>query len=92
MDKSKPKNYILNFFALLIALSALPTTAQAQTADIYPQPISESAEITAPGQMTILSYPKYYRNAEDRLTPVDTTLVRSTDPDWDYEVTKGIWA
>jgi hypothetical protein len=74
---------------MLMSLIANP--ALSQTTDVYPKPISESAEISAPGKMTILSYPKYYKNAQDQLTEVDTTLVPSNDPDWDYEVTTGIW-
>ena len=65
---------------------------EARAAETYPQPVSESVEITAPGQMTILSYPKYYKNAQDQLIEVDTTLVASEEPDWDYEVTTGIWS
>jgi hypothetical protein len=72
-----------------MSLTASP--ALSQTTDVYPKPISESAEISSPGKMTILSYPKYYKNAQDQLTEVDTTLVPSNDPDWDYEVTTGIW-
>jgi len=57
----------------------------------YPAPVSEYAEQTGPNTMTFLSYPKYYRNAFGNLTEVDTTLVESSNPDWDYEVTRGIW-
>jgi hypothetical protein len=81
--------YLSIYVFLLMSLTANP--ALTQTMDVYPKPISESAEISAPGKMTILSYPKYYKNAQDQLTEVDTTLVPSNDPDWDYEVTTGIW-
>ena len=57
-----------------------------------PQPVSEYAEKTGPNQITFLSYPKYYKSSEGSLVPVNTTLVPSKDPDWDYEVTAGIWA
>ena len=41
--------------------------------------------------MVFLSYPKYYRTTEGNLEKVETSLVPSTDPEWDYEVVKGIW-
>jgi hypothetical protein len=41
--------------------------------------------------LTFLSYPKYYKDADQKLTLVKTNLVESGDPQWDYEVTTGIW-
>jgi hypothetical protein len=66
--------------------------AWGKTVENYPKPMSESVEQTGPGQMVFMSYPKYYRDAARQLKPVNTTLVESTDPDWDYEVTTGIWS
>ncbi|MBW7940769.1 MAG: hypothetical protein H3C63_18760, partial [Candidatus Omnitrophica bacterium] len=60
--------------------------------DVYPKPITEYCEESAPGQMTILSFPKYYRDSLQRLQPVDTTVVQSKDSEWDFEVTTGIWS
>ncbi|MFB3788694.1 MAG: hypothetical protein ACE15F_20235, partial [bacterium] len=57
----------------------------------YAAPVSEYAEQTGPNTMTFLSYPKYYRNASGNLAEVYTALVESPDPDWDYEVSRGIW-
>jgi hypothetical protein len=54
--------------------------------------MNESVEQTSPGQMVFMSYPKYYRDAARQLKPVNTTLVESSDPDWEYEVTTGIWS
>ena len=69
-----------------------PDTAEGQqSTELYPKAVSEYAEQTGPGQMTFLSYPKYYKNAEGNLTEVNCTLVPSKDNDWDYEVTTGIW-
>ena len=59
--------------------------------ELYPKAVSEYAEQTGPGQMTFLSYPKYYKNTEGNLTEVNCTLVPSKDKEWDYEVTTGIW-
>ena len=73
------------------AFSAQNTISGSRGTEIYPKPVSESVEQTGPGQMTFLSYPKYYKNAEGNLTAVNTTLVQSKDKDWDYEVTTGIW-
>ena len=63
----------------------------AQPPPQYPIPISEYAEKTAPNTVTFLSYPKYYRTPDGKLTQVVTNLVVSEDPNWDYEVTTGIW-
>ena len=62
-----------------------------QTQETYPQPISESVEKTGSNSIAFLSYPKYYCAASGNLKEVITDLVPSTDPAWDYEVTKGIW-
>ncbi len=59
--------------------------------DIYPQPVTEYAEQTGPGTMTFLSYPKYYQDKAGIFQEVNTNLEFSDDPDWDYEVIKGIW-
>ena len=56
-----------------------------------PIPQSEYSEKTGPNQITFLAYPKYYKTSDGTLTPVNTTLVPSKDPEWDYEVTAGIW-
>ena len=74
-----------------VALSQQNTVSGSQGTDIYPKAVSEYAEQTGPGQMTFLSYPKYYKNTEGSLTEVNCTLVQSKDTDWDYEVTTGIW-
>ncbi|MFH1744233.1 MAG: hypothetical protein ABIH23_34970, partial [bacterium] len=50
------------------------------------------AEKSAPNTMTFLSYPKYYRTPEGELTEVITNLTQSSDPEWDYEVTTGVWS
>jgi hypothetical protein len=50
-----------------------------------PQPVAENVEITQPGTLVFLSYPKYYRDAKDQLTPVITDLVPAADPEWDYD-------
>jgi hypothetical protein len=65
------------------------TVSHAQ--DIYPKPVSEYAEKTGPGTMTFLSYPKYYQDQKGQLQAVNTNLEFSEDPNWDYEVSKGIW-
>ncbi|MDX9755459.1 MAG: hypothetical protein RBU29_15960, partial [bacterium] len=77
---------------LLIGMIGIGDLAWGKTTDVYPKPVSEYAEQTGPGQMTFLAYPKYYRNANNELTEVNTTLSVSSDPDWDYEVTSGIWS
>jgi len=79
--------YLLIALLIIITLSPLFTQAQ----DEYPIPLSESSEIIAPGTAVLLCYPKYFRNANDEFEPVDTTLQPSSSPDWDYEVTTGIW-
>jgi hypothetical protein len=73
-----------------MSLTASP--ALSQTTDVYPKPVNEYTEQTAPGKMSFLSYPKYYTNHENQLVETDTTLVASADPDWDYEVYTGIWS
>jgi len=80
---------ILSVIALLLCFALQPVHVSAQ--DNFPKPISETSEILEPGKAVFLSYPKYYRNAEDNLVPVDTTLQASSDAEWDYEVTTGIW-
>ncbi|NPU99079.1 MAG: DNRLRE domain-containing protein [Candidatus Omnitrophica bacterium] len=77
----------------IVALCSLCYTPPLMARDkaTYPAPVSEYAEQTGPNTMTFLSYPKYYRNAFGNLTEVDTTLVESSNPDCDYEVTRGIW-
>ena len=72
----------------LLALFCLPTSfAQ----DWQPVPVSEYAEKSGPNTFTFLSYPKYYKDADQKLTLVKTNLVESADSQWDYEVTTGIW-
>ncbi|MBI1388162.1 MAG: DNRLRE domain-containing protein [bacterium] len=78
---------MLFIFVLGFGLSGIAAAEQID----YPIPISEYVEKSAPFTTTFLSYPKYYRNVENELTLVDTTLHKSTDPDWDYEVVTGIW-
>lgn len=80
---------ILSVIALLLCFALQPVHISAQ--DNFPKPISKTAEIVEPGKAVFLSYPKYYRNAEDDLVPVDTTLRPASDTEWDYEVTTGIW-
>jgi hypothetical protein len=60
--------------------------------ETYPKPVSESVEITAPGQLSIFSYPKYFKGWQGKLSEVDINIAASDDPDWDFEVTKGIWS
>ncbi|MBI1390745.1 MAG: DNRLRE domain-containing protein [bacterium] len=83
------KSLFNGLFLFVLGFGLLGIAAAAQGDG--PKPISEYIEQTAPGTMTFLSYPKYYRNADDVLVPVDTTLRKSSSPDWDYEVTAGIW-
>ncbi|MGI6456337.1 MAG: DNRLRE domain-containing protein [bacterium] len=75
--------------AFLIVCLVLPMFTQAQ--ETYPKPVSEYVEQTGPGTMVFLSYPKYFKDTAGNLAPVVTDLVPSSDPEWDYEVTKGIW-
>lgn len=77
--------FALGFFILCL------DSAARQPSEQYPVPVSEYAEKTAPNTITFLSYPKYYRMADGELTEVVTNLVLSAEPDWDYEVTRGIW-
>ncbi len=72
------------FIGLLFAASV-------SYAQEYPAPVSESVEKSKPGTMTFFSYPKYYPDESGKLQLTDTTLRLSDDPDWDYEVTTGIW-
>ncbi len=89
-QNSKPlAKWIIPFAILTIIMSH---TAISQEIESYPQPVSEYVEKTAPGTMTFLSYPKYYRNANNDLQLTDTTLRPSDDPNWDYQVTAGIWS
>ena len=76
-----------SMLVLSFLFAGLASFAQSE----FPQPVSEYVEKTGPTTMTFLSYPKYYRNAENQLTEVDTTLRESDIPGWDYEVTTGIW-
>jgi hypothetical protein len=70
----------------------LVNSATAQIIESYPQPASEYAEKTGPGTMTFLSYPKYYRDESNVLRLTDTTFQVSNNPNWDFEVTTGIWS
>jgi len=40
---------------------------------------------------TFLSYPKYHRHEDGTLHETDCTIIESQDPDWDWEVTEGVW-
>ncbi len=71
-----------------LALFCLPTGFAQEW---QPVPVSEYAEKSGPNTLTFLSYPKYYKDADQNLTLVKTNLVESSDPKWDYEVTTGIW-
>ncbi|RJP21506.1 MAG: hypothetical protein C4527_23440, partial [Candidatus Omnitrophota bacterium] len=77
--------------ALGMFVTFLVNSATAQIIESYPQPASEYAEKTGPGTMTFLSYPKYYRDEGNVLRLTDTTFQVSDDPNWDYQVTTGIW-
>ncbi|HQP99920.1 MAG TPA: DNRLRE domain-containing protein [bacterium] len=57
----------------------------------YPIPISETSERIAPNTVVFLTYPKYYKTVTGELAPVVTDLVVSGDPEWDFEVNRGIW-
>lgn len=93
-----PSHYAIKFRRVILTLCLISCTTLAQSStatdplsiDSYPKPVSESVEQTGPGQMTFLSYPKYYKNTEGNLTEVNCNLVQSKDKDWDYEVTTGI--
>jgi len=76
---------------LLIALAIVFSVPFASAQDFKPVPLSEYAEKSGPNTITFLSYPKYYTTAEGELTPVVTNLAESKSPDWDFEVTTGIW-
>ena len=83
---------VLALYLLCSTAYSQPDTAGGQqSTDNYPKPVSEYTEQTGPGQMTFLSYPKYYKNTEGNLSEVNCTLVPSKDKEWDYEVTTGIW-
>lgn len=84
------KKMLLNGILLLCALIGTSISTVYAHSD-NPLPLSEYVEQTSPGTLTFLSYPKYYRNAENKLVSVDTTFRQSSNPDWDYEVTTGIW-
>lgn len=56
-----------------------------------PIPISEDVELTSPNSARMLSYPKYYKNTGEELEEINTDIVPSTDPNWDYQVTSGFW-
>ncbi|MBD3267114.1 hypothetical protein GF373_10635 [bacterium] len=57
----------------------------------YPIPITNNIERTSDTSLKVLAYPKYYKAADGKLAKVETSLVPSPDPAWDFEVTKGIW-
>lgn len=59
--------------------------------DFEPVPVSEYSEKTGPNTITFLSYQKYYKNSTGQLSLVDTNFVKSSHPDWDFEVAAGIW-
>jgi hypothetical protein len=80
---------LLNFLALLTIFPFLPVRAWAQ--EEYPRPISEYMEEVSPGKITVLSYPKYYRDSSGNLQKTETQLVPSPHPEWDYQVSRGIW-
>ena len=82
---------MMRFSSVLLVCLVFASVAICGPSDMYPVPVSEYVEKSAPNTMTFLSYPKYYRNNDGELTPVVCDLVRSQDPDWDYEVTQGIW-
>ena len=46
---------------------------------------------TTNGVYTIYGYPKYFKNDQDELQEVDTRIVASTRPGYDYEVTLGVY-
>ena len=79
-------------FLPIIYTFVIVSYAFGQTDSFTPIPLSENAEQTSSCSIEFLSYPKYYYNEEGDLTPVVTDLVSSNDPDWDYEVTTGIWS
>gem|GEM_PF-2087562 len=78
-------------FACGLFVTFLVNSAGAQVVEKYPIPISEYAEQTGTNTITFLSYPKYYQTDQGDLRETVTTLVPSSDPDWDFEVATGIW-
>ena len=79
-------------FLPIVYTFVIVSCAFGQTDSFTPIPFSENAEQTSPCTIEFLSYPKYYYNEEGILMPVVTDLVPSNDPDWDFEVTTGIWS
>ncbi len=79
-------------FLPIVCTFVIVSYAFGQTDSFTPIPLYENAEQTSSCSIEFLSYPKYYYNEEGDLTPVVTDLVSSNDPDWDYEVTTGIWS
>ena len=75
-------------FSVMVFTSALGWT---QSTEQYPVPLSLTSEKTGPNTITLLAYPKYYTDGEGELVPVETALQQSESPDWDYEVTRGVW-
>ncbi len=88
-SKTKPLAKWIIPFAILTTI--MSHTAISQESESYPQPVLETVERTGPNTMEFLSYPKYYRDANNDLQLADTTLRPSGDPNWDYQVTAGIW-
>lgn len=60
---------------------------------ISPRNIYTEDVVHTDGRLAInfLSYPKYYEADDGALYQSDDTILDSEDPDWDWEVTAGIW-